>query len=66
VLVDVAKRFWVGIGVALENGVDVSAGGGTVGDAISWPTFCKAVQPERKIDNRRRWTIFFMEDPLQF
>ena len=35
VLVEVAKRFWVGIGVALENGVDVSAGGGTVGDAIS-------------------------------
>ena len=35
VLVEVAKRFWVGIGVAVENGVGVSAGGGTVGDAIS-------------------------------
>ena len=54
VLVEVAKRFCVGIGVALENGVDVSAGGGGVGDVISCPTFCKAVQPERKIDSRRR------------
>lgn len=53
VLVEVAKRFWVGIGVALANGVCVSAGGGAVGDVISCPTFCKAVQPERKIDNRR-------------
>ena len=53
VLVEVAKRFCVGIGVALTNGVRVSAGGGAVGDVISCPTFCKAVQPERKIDNRR-------------
>ena len=53
VLVEVAKRFWVGIGVALSKGVAVETGGGAVGDLISCPTFCKAVQPERKIDNRR-------------
>lgn len=53
VLVEVAKRFWVGIGVTLSNGVAVSAGGGGVGEVISCPTFCKAVQLERKTDNRR-------------
>lgn len=56
----------MGIGVALTKGVEVSAGGGAVGDVISCPTFCKAVQPETKIDNRRIGMIFFMEDPLQF
>lgn len=53
VLVEVAKRFWVGMGVALEKGVDVAAGGGAVGDAPNCGMFCKAVQLERKIDNRR-------------
>ena len=55
VLVEVAKRFCVEIGVTLTNGVGVSAGGGTVGDAISCPRliFGKAVQLERKMDNNR-------------
>lgn len=35
VLVEVAKRFCVGMGVLVENGVGVSTGGGEVGVAIS-------------------------------
>ena len=35
VLVEVAKKFWVGMGVALTKGVLVSAGGGAVGEVTS-------------------------------
>lgn len=53
VLVEVAKRFCVGMGVTLTKGVLVSAGGGAVGEVTSCATFCKAVQPERKIVSTR-------------
>ena len=53
VLVEVAKRFCVGMGVALTKGVFVSAAGGAVGEVTSCATFCRAVQPERKIVSTR-------------
>ena len=55
VLVEVAKRFWVGMGVLLENGVGVSVDGGWVGVAASCGSwiFGRPEQPVRRLPNTR-------------
>lgn len=53
VLVAVAKRFWVGAGVMLGTGVNVSAAGMGVGEAISFVRSDKDAQLERKIVRTR-------------
>lgn len=55
VLVEVAKRFCVGIGVLLANSVGVSTGGGCVAVAPSWGRliFGKPEQPPSNAPNTR-------------
>jgi len=56
VLVAVANRFWVGIGVALINGVGVSTGKGGVGVTLNCGRLIFGKPPEqlaRNVPNRR-------------
>jgi hypothetical protein len=55
VLVEVAKRFGVGMGVLLENGVAVSTGGGRVAVARNCGTLIlgKPEQPARNVPSTR-------------
>ena len=53
VLVEVAKRFCVGMGVALIKGVGVSAGGGGVGEVSNGGRPGRPEQPARNNASRR-------------
>ena len=59
--VDVAKRFWAGLGVTVADGAGVSVAGTGVG-VLSNPLISdNAEQPERNMDNKMRCTFFFMK-----
>jgi hypothetical protein len=66
VLVAVAKRFSVGIGVLLGNLVGVSTGGGCVAVAPSCgrSIFGKPEHPPSNAPNTRIWINFFIMKPL--
>jgi hypothetical protein len=51
--VEVANKFWVGIGVSLINGVGVSVGGGNVGVASKAGRFGSPEQPVSRIPSIR-------------
>ncbi len=55
VVVEVANKFCVGIGVSLTNGVFVAVGAGAVGVTRNWGRliFGRPEQPVRKIPRRR-------------
>ena len=65
VLVEVAKKFCVGIGVTVGMGVKVGEGRG-VAVAASCERFGRAEQPGTSIARRRMGKNFFMETPSRF
>lgn len=64
VLVEVAKRFCVGAGVSVENGVAVSVGGTGVGVIINRPRSGSAEQPASRVKRMSTENFFFMEKPF--
>ena len=63
--VAVAKRFWVGMGVSLMNGVGVSVGGGAVCVASRGGRPGSPEQPARRSAIKITWMSFFMMEPLR-
>lgn len=65
VLVEVAKRFWVGAGVMLAVAVGVSTNGMEVGVLINSAASERNAQLDRRIERTRMKDFFFIDDLLQ-